>query len=160
MTTAKWHYNNIISQQQPYEHDNNLILLTSIAYSMFQAIESLWSPSLDSQHHLLYETSVISLKVSHLDYKHRCLVENNVPTALILPSRWQYGAESLGIEHFGCLCPSIYAQRVFTRLATCQGSKGLFLSANGRATATTTYYYLDKWSLGRRQTIVPKVTIK
>ena len=48
--------------------------------------------------------------VSHFDYKHRCLVEKNVPTALILPSRCWYGAESLGwsalavydtyLEHF------------------------------------------------------------
>ena len=29
---------------------------------------------------------------------HRCLVEKNVPIAFILPSRWQDGAESLGIE--------------------------------------------------------------
>ena len=48
---------------------------------------------------LLYETSVISIMVSHFDYKHRCLVEKNVPIAFILPSRWQDGAESLGIEH-------------------------------------------------------------
>ena len=27
-----------------------------------------------------------------------CLVEKNVPIALILPSRWQDGAESLGME--------------------------------------------------------------
>ena len=36
--------------------------------------------------------------VNHFDYKHRCLVDKIVPIALILPSRWQDGAESLGIE--------------------------------------------------------------
>ena len=41
--------------------------------------------------------------VSHFDYKHRCLLEKNVPIALILPSRWQDGPESLGIEHNSCL---------------------------------------------------------
>ena len=30
------------------------------------------------------------------DENHRCVVEKNVPIALILPSRWQDGAESLG----------------------------------------------------------------
>ena len=35
---------------------------------------------------------------------HRCLVEKNVPLALILPSRWQDGAESLGMECTSCLC--------------------------------------------------------
>ena len=43
--------------------------------------------------------------VGHFDYKHRCLVEKNVPIAFILPSRWQYGAESLGIERTSCLWP-------------------------------------------------------
>ena len=37
--------------------------------------------------------------VSHFDYEHRCLIEKNVPIMLILPSKWQDGAESLGIEH-------------------------------------------------------------
>ena len=41
--------------------------------------------------------------VSDYDYKHRCLVEKNVPIVLILPSRWQDGAESLGIEGISCL---------------------------------------------------------
>ena len=53
---------------------------------------------------LPYETSVISIMVGHFDYKHRCTVEKNVPIALILPSRWQDGAESLGMEHISCLC--------------------------------------------------------
>ena len=37
--------------------------------------------------------------VGHFDNKHRCLEEKNVPKALILPSRWQDSAESLGMEH-------------------------------------------------------------
>ena len=32
------------------------------------------------------------------DGNHRCLIEKNVPIALILPSRWQDGAESVGME--------------------------------------------------------------
>ena len=44
--------------------------------------------------------------VSHFGYKHRCVVEENVPIALILPYRWQDAAESLGIEHTSCLCPT------------------------------------------------------
>ena len=55
---------------------------------------------------LLNKTSVISIMVSHFNYKHRCLVEKNAPIALILPSRWQDGAESLGIERTSCLCLS------------------------------------------------------
>ena len=47
---------------------------------------------------------MISIMVSHFDYKHRCLVEKNVILALILPSRWRYGAESLGMERTSCLC--------------------------------------------------------
>ena len=39
------------------------------------------------------------VKMADHDGNHRCLVEKNVPIALILPSRWQDGAESLGIEH-------------------------------------------------------------
>ena len=35
------------------------------------------------------------VKMADHDGNHRCLVEKNVPIALILPSRWQYGAESL-----------------------------------------------------------------
>ena len=34
---------------------------------------------------------------------HRCLIEKNVPTALILPNRWQNRAESLGMETTSCL---------------------------------------------------------
>ena len=38
------------------------------------------------------------VKMVDHDGNHRCLVEKNVPIALILPSRWPDGAESLGIE--------------------------------------------------------------
>ena len=37
------------------------------------------------------------------DGNHRCLIEKNVPIAFILPSRWQYGAESLKMETTSCL---------------------------------------------------------
>ena len=40
---------------------------------------------------LLQEISVI---VGHFDCKHLCLVKKNVPIAIILPSRWQVGAET------------------------------------------------------------------
>ena len=40
---------------------------------------------------------MISIMVSHFDYKHGCLAEKNVPIVLILTSRWRDGAESLGI---------------------------------------------------------------
>ena len=36
--------------------------------------------------------------VSHCDCKHSCLIKKNVPVVFIFPSRWQDGAESLGIE--------------------------------------------------------------
>ena len=39
------------------------------------------------------------VKMANHDGNHRCLVEKNVTMALIFPSRWQDGAESLGIEH-------------------------------------------------------------
>ena len=41
--------------------------------------------------------------VGYFDYKQRCLIEKNVPIAFILQSRWQNGAESLGMEHTSCL---------------------------------------------------------
>ena len=53
---------------------------------------------------LLYKTSVFIVKMADHDGNHRCLVENNVPIVLILPSRWQDGAESQGIERTSCLC--------------------------------------------------------
>ena len=38
------------------------------------------------------------LKQTFYDGNHRCLIEKNVPIAFILPSRWQDGAESVGME--------------------------------------------------------------
>ena len=52
---------------------------------------------------LLYETSMFIVKMADHDGNHRCLVEKNVPIALILPSRWQYDAENLGMETPSCL---------------------------------------------------------
>ena len=49
---------------------------------------------------------MIFIMVSHFNYKHRCLIEKNVPIALIIPSRWQCGAESPGIERTSCLWPT------------------------------------------------------
>ena len=46
---------------------------------------------------------MISMMVSHFDYKQRCLVEKTVPIVLILPSRWQDSGASLGIERTSCL---------------------------------------------------------
>ena len=62
---------------------------------------------------LLYKTSVISIMAGHFDYKHRYLVEKNVPIALILPSRRQDGAESLGMECTSCLCQCFGSQTIF-----------------------------------------------
>ena len=42
-------------------------------------------------------TSVFIVKMADYDGNHRGLVEKNVPIVLILPSRWQDGAESLGM---------------------------------------------------------------
>ena len=42
--------------------------------------------------------------VGHFDWKHSYLIEKNVSITFILPSRWQDGAESLGIEITRCLC--------------------------------------------------------
>ena len=45
------------------------------------------------------------------DGNHRYLVEKNVPIELILPSRWQDGDESLGMETTSCQwlwCPSTW----------------------------------------------------
>ena len=47
---------------------------------------------------------VLTTKQLAILEKHRCLVEKNVPIVLILPSRWQYGAEGLGIERASSLC--------------------------------------------------------
>ena len=47
--------------------------------------------------------SVFTVKMANHYGNHRCLVKKNVPIAFILPSRWQDGAESLGIETTSCL---------------------------------------------------------
>ena len=44
------------------------------------------------------------VKMADHDGNHTCLVEKNVPIALILPSRWQDGGESLGMDTTSCLC--------------------------------------------------------
>ena len=41
------------------------------------------------------------MMVLHFDCKHRCHREKYVSTAFILSSRWQDGAESLGIAVYG-----------------------------------------------------------
>ena len=53
------------------------------------------------------------VKMADHDGNHRCLVEKNVPIALILPSRWRDGAESLGIECTSCLCNRTDANLLF-----------------------------------------------
>ena len=47
---------------------------------------------------------MFTVKMADHDGNHRCLVERNVPIALILASRWRDGAESLGMERTSCLC--------------------------------------------------------
>ena len=42
------------------------------------------------------------------DGNHRFHAEKNVPIALILPSRWQDGAESLGMKTTSCLCCRLF----------------------------------------------------
>ena len=88
-------------------------LIEASTISLYHTIDSLWPPSLDSRHHptIYWEkstewvhSSVLDMG-SQFDYKHRCLIEKNVPMALILPSRWKDGAESLGIECTSCLWP-------------------------------------------------------
>ena len=37
------------------------------------------------------------VKMADHDGNHRCLIENSVPIAPILPSRWRDGAESLAV---------------------------------------------------------------
>ena len=65
----------------------------------------------------------MSIMVSQFSYKHRCLVEKYVPIALILLSRWEDGAESLGIKRTNCLwqylpeglgkgTPAVYVQSI------------------------------------------------
>ena len=47
------------------------------------------------------KTSVISIMVGHFDYKHRCLVEKNVPIVLILPSRWCWESRDRALAVYG-----------------------------------------------------------
>ena len=61
---------------------------------------------------------MISIMVSRFDYKHRCLIEKNVPIALILPSRWEDGAESLGTEHTTCLCRNVLKRFILVETKT------------------------------------------
>ena len=66
-----------------------------------QTLSTILPSTGQNQHYrniLLYKTFVISIMVSHFDNKHRCLIEKNVPIVFSLPSRWQDGAESLGME--------------------------------------------------------------
>ena len=42
-------------------------------------------------------------KMADHDGNHRCHIDKNVAIVFILPSRWQDGAESLGIECTTCL---------------------------------------------------------
>ena len=42
------------------------------------------------------------VKINDHDGNHRCVVEKKVPIAFIMPSRWQDGAESSGMETTSC----------------------------------------------------------
>ena len=55
------------------------------------------------EHSSLSDLSVYIQNGQHFG-NHRCIIEKNVPIVFILPSRWQDGAESLGIETTSCLC--------------------------------------------------------
>ena len=46
---------------------------------------------------LLYKTYMFIVKMADHDGNHRSLIENSVPIAPILPSRWRDGAESLAV---------------------------------------------------------------
>ena len=47
---------------------------------------------------------MFTVKMADHDGNHGCLLEKNVPIALILPIRWQDAAESLGMETTSSLC--------------------------------------------------------
>ena len=53
--------------------------------------------------HLFTSVLVFIVKMADHEGNHRCLIEKNVPIVLILLSRWQDGAESLGMETTCCL---------------------------------------------------------
>ena len=52
-----------------------------------------------------FSMTVLIVKMADCNGNHRCHIEKNVPIALILPSRWQDGAESVEMETTSCLCP-------------------------------------------------------
>ena len=51
---------------------------------------------------------MLIVKMADHDGNHRCLVDKNVPKMLILPSRWQDGAESVGMKTTSCLCGKLW----------------------------------------------------
>ena len=65
---------------------------------------------------------MISIMVGHFDYKNRFLVVKNVPIALILPNRWQDGAESLGMERTSCLCMTIDNAAIYVKCCVINSS--------------------------------------
>ena len=66
--------------------------------------------------------------VIHFDSKYSCLIEKNAPIAFILPSRWQDGTESLGMETTSCLCycPSYTVSTFFAFIYTTAYHLGQF----------------------------------
>ena len=81
--------------------------------------------------------------VGHFGHKHTCLVEKNVPIALILPSRWQDGAESLGLESTSCIC---YRDLHFllNRLMHCKEKMHKFISRQNANFGFTISFWLWK----------------
>ena len=58
---------------------------------------------------------------------HRCHVEKNDPIAFILPSRWQDGAESLGIETTSCLCSDKFKLELNVVVVVADDNSNLFI---------------------------------
>ena len=56
---------------------------------------------------------MFSIMVGHFNYKHRCLIEKNVPIAVILPSRWWDGADKSrdGAHQLSMIVPRCMAQK-------------------------------------------------
>ena len=72
----------------------------------YKAIDSVSIPRLLAPScHLLGKINAIGSFFLSLqtEVQQRCHIEKNVPIVFILPSRWQDGAESLGIETTSCL---------------------------------------------------------
>ena len=67
-----------------------------------------WAKSMLWEHSSVQDICVY-IKMADHDGIHRCLVKKNVPIALIFPSRWQDGAESLGMETTSCICQKVGA---------------------------------------------------